>query len=55
MLTDVTTGADYTVVVRVEVSLPLSNTTLSEEQLRSAALDPTSVRVVLTLTCTVDY
>ncbi|HSP52976.1 MAG TPA: hypothetical protein VLO00_08785, partial [Cryobacterium sp.] len=55
MLTGITTTADNTVVVSVEGALPLPDTTLLEQQLRAAALDPAPVRVVLTPAYTVDY
>ena len=51
----VTTDPDNTVVVSVEGSLPLPDTTVLEQKLRAGGLDPTQVRLVLVPAYTVDY
>ncbi|TFC91158.1 MULTISPECIES: DUF389 domain-containing protein [Cryobacterium] len=54
-LEHVTTAPDNTVVVSVEGPLPLPDTTLLEQALRSGGLNPRQVRVVLVPAYTVDY
>jgi uncharacterized hydrophobic protein (TIGR00271 family) len=55
MLTGVRTAADGTVVVSVEGTRPLPDTSLLERELRAAGLDTRQVRVVLVPAYTVDY
>ncbi|TFD32997.1 DUF389 domain-containing protein [Cryobacterium cryoconiti] len=51
----VATDPDNTVVVSVEGSLPLPDTTVLEQELRAGGLDPKQVRLVLVPAYTVDY